>query len=76
METLEKGVKAVKVNNKNTRTMSITSFTTFSSVSIVDSEQVNVSWASRHGFAWFCSHTFFSWKNESTQCRDKDCKFN
>ena len=33
-----------KVNNKNTRMTSLTYFTTFSSVSVVDFEQVNVSW--------------------------------
>ena len=36
-----------KINNKNTRTTSLTSFfTPFSSVSIVDFEEVNVSWDS------------------------------
>ena len=33
----------VKINNKNTKTISMT-FTPFSSVSIFDFEQVNVSW--------------------------------
>ena len=33
-----------KVTNKNTRMTSLTYFTTFSSVSVVDFEQVNVSW--------------------------------
>ena len=32
------------VNNKDTRTTSLTYFTPFSSVSIIDFEQVNVSW--------------------------------
>ena len=53
--TLEKGVKYVEINDKNTRTTSMTSFwcfccslwtyfTPFSSVSIAGFEQVNVSW--------------------------------
>ena len=33
-----------KVNNKNTRTTSMTFFTPFSTGSIVDFEKVNVSW--------------------------------
>ena len=43
-ETLEKLWNMFKVNNKNTRMTSLTYFTTFSSVSVVDFEQVNVSW--------------------------------
>ena len=54
----------LKVNNKNTRTTSLTSFccfysylwtyfTPFSSVSIVNFEQVNVSWASFERFGFF-----------------------
>ena len=35
-----------KVNNKNTRKTSVKYFTPFSSVSVVDFEQVNVSWGS------------------------------
>ena len=55
IETLEKGVKYVQINHKDIKTTSMTSFwclycwlltyfTPFSSVSIVDFEQVNVSW--------------------------------
>ena len=36
-----------KVNNKNTRTTSMTYFTSFPSVAIVDFEQINVSWECR-----------------------------
>ena len=54
-ETLGKGVKYVQLNNKNTRTMPMMSFCCFhcyvwtyftpcSNVSIVDFEQVNISW--------------------------------
>ena len=43
IESLEEGVKYVKVNNKNTRTTG-TYFTPFSNVSIFEFEQVNVSW--------------------------------
>ena len=44
METLEKVWNMFKVNNKNTKTTSNDIFHTFSSVSIVDFEQLNVSW--------------------------------
>ena len=60
-ETLEKTVKRFKVNNKNTRTMSLASlwcrycffktyFILFSSVSIVHFQQVSVSWVDPRKF--------------------------
>ena len=44
IETLKKGVKYAQSYNKNTRTTSVTYFASSSSVSIVDFEQLNVSW--------------------------------
>ena len=51
METLLKGVKLFKVNNKNASDvilvfllLSMNNFTPFSSVSIIDFKQINVSW--------------------------------
>ena len=51
METLLKGVKLFKVNNKNASDvilvfllLTMNNFTPFSSVSIIDFKQINVSW--------------------------------
>ena len=46
-----------RVNNKDTRTMSMAYFTPFSSIFIVDFEQVNISWV---GTPQFISATKFT----------------
>ena len=67
IKTLKKVWNMFKVNNKNTRTMSLTSFwwiycylwtyfITFSSASIVDFEQVNVS---RVRMVWLFNYHYF-----------------
>ena len=48
IEILKKVWNMFKVYNKNSRTTSVWWFTTFCSVSIVDFEQVNVSWVPPH----------------------------
>ena len=45
IEQLEQGVKYVQVNNKDTRTTTITYFTTCFSVSIVNFKYVIAGWA-------------------------------